>query len=456
MNDLLAARSQMAMSLAFHIIFAVVGIGMPALMVISEWRWYRKRDPVLLDLAQRWARGTAILFAVGAVSGTVLSFELGLLWPTFMKHAGPVVSMPFSLEGFAFFTEAIFLGIYLYAWKRISARAHLAAGVVVAVSGALSGAFVVCANAWMNSPTGFTVVDGVVTDVDPIAAMFNDAAPAEVVHMLLAAYAATGIMVAGIHAYALLRGTLRSAFHRAAVQTALLVSVPAMLLQPLSGDLSARDVAERQPVKFAALDAHLHTGPASLVIGGWVDERTLTTRGAIEIPGAISAFLHFDKDAVIPGLNSVVATDRPPAGIVHLAFQIMVGCGMVLAFVGAWSVWRAWRRRRGRGVPLPADRRFLQALVVAAPLGFIAIEAGWTVTEVGRQPWIVQDFMRTRDAVTPMPGLVYPFVGFTLLYIGLAAIVVFLLWRQILKTGVTPLRGSAPEIFSTTEYSVRR
>lgn len=456
MNDLLAARSQMAMSLAFHIIFAVVGIGMPALMVISEWRWYRERDPVLLDLAQRWARGTAILFAVGAVSGTVLSFELGLLWPTFMKHAGPVVSMPFSLEGFAFFTEAIFLGIYLYAWKRISARAHLAAGVVVAVSGALSGAFVVCANAWMNSPTGFTVVDGVVTDVDPIAAMFNDAAPAEVVHMLLAAYAATGIMVAGIHAYALLRGTLRPAFHRAAVQTALLVSVPAMLLQPLSGDLSAREVAERQPVKFAALDAHLHTGPASLVIGGWVDEQTLTTRGAIEIPGAISAFLHFDKDAVIPGLNSVVATDRPPAGIVHLAFQIMVGCGMVLAFVGAWSVWRAWRRRRGRGVPLPADRRFLQALVVAAPLGFIAIEAGWTVTEVGRQPWIVQDFMRTRDAVTPMPGLVYPFVGFTLLYIGLAAIVVFLLWRQILKTGVTPLRGSAPEISSTTEYSVRR
>lgn len=456
MNDLLAARSQMAMSLAFHIIFAVVGMGMPALMVISEWRWYRKRDPVLLDLAQRWARGTAILFAVGAVSGTVLSFELGLLWPTFMKHAGPVVSMPFSLEGFAFFTEAIFLGIYLYAWKRISARAHLAAGVVVAISGALSGAFVVCANAWMNAPTGFAVVNGVVTDVDPIAAMFNDAAPAEVVHMLLAAYAATGIMVAGIHAYALLRGTLRPAFHRAAVQTALLVSVPAMLLQPLSGDLSARDVAKRQPVKFAALDAHLHTGPAALVIGGWVNEQTLVTRGAIEIPGAISAFLHFDNDAVVPGLNSVVAADRPPAGIVHIAFQLMVGCGVVLAFVGAWSVWRAWRRRRGRGVPLPADRRFLQALVVAAPLGFIAIEAGWTVTEVGRQPWIVQDFMRTSDAVTPMPGLVYPFVGFTLLYIGLAAIVVFLLWRQILKTGVTPLRGSAPEISSTTEYSVRR
>ena len=418
MNDLLAARSQMAMSLAFHIVFAVVGMGMPALMVISEWRWYRTRDAVMLDLAKRWAKGTAILFAVGAVSGTVLSFELGLLWPTFMKHAGPVVSMPFSLEGFAFFTEAIFLGIYLYAWKRISAVAHLAAGVVVAVSGALSGAFVVCANAWMNAPTGFTMTNGVVTDVNPIAAMFNGAAPAEVLHMMLAAYAATGIMVAGIHAYALYRGTLRPAFHRAAVQTALFVAVPAMLLQPLSGDYSTRDVAKRQPMKFAALDAHLHTGPAALVIGGWVDEQTLTTRGAIEIPGAISLLLHFDPNAVVPALDSVPAADRPPAGIVHVAFQVMVGCGMLLAFVAAWSLFRAWRRNRGHGMSLPDDRKFLLALIAVAPLGFVAIEAGWTVTEVGRQPWVVQNLSAHQsESVTPMPGLIVPFLGFTLLYI---------------------------------------
>ncbi|MEO7996922.1 MAG: cytochrome ubiquinol oxidase subunit I [Gemmatimonadaceae bacterium] len=457
MNDLLAARSQMAMSLAFHIVFAVVGIGMPALMVISEWRWYRTRDPVLLDLAQRWAKGTAIMFAVGAVSGTVLSFELGLLWPTFMQHAGPVVSMPFSLEGFAFFTEAIFLGIYLYAWNRVSAKAHIAAGVVVAISGALSGAFVVCANSWMNAPTGFTITNGIVTDVQPMAAMFNAAAPAEVLHMMLAAYAATGVMVAGIHAYALLRGSLRPAFHRAATQTALFVAVPAMLLQPISGDFSARDVAKRQPVKFAALDAHLHTGPAALVIGGWVNEQSLETRGAIEIPGGISAFLHFDSKAVVPGLDAVPASDRPPAGIVHIAFQVMVGCGTLLAFIGAWSVFRAWRRRRGHGVALPDDRRFLTALVVVAPLGFVAIEAGWTVTEVGRQPWVVQGMLRTTEAVTPMPGLVIPFVAFTLLYIALAAMVVFLLWRQILKTGVTPLRsGVSPSVSATTEHNLRQ
>lgn len=441
MSDLFAARSQMAVSLAFHIIFAVVGIGMPALMVIAEGRWLRSQDPVMLELAKRWAKGTAILFAVGAVSGTVLSFELGLLWPTFMEHAGAIIGMPFSLEGFAFFTEAIFLGIYLYAWKLISPRAHFAAGLVVAVSGALSGAFVVCANAWMNAPTGFRLVDGRVTDIDPIAAMFNAAAPTEVLHMTLAAFAATGFAVAGVHAYALRRGTPHRAFHRAALQIALAVGVPAAMLQPLSGDLSARDVADRQPIKLAAMEGHLKTGPAAFVIGGWPDENTLEHRGAIEIPGALSLLLHGDANAIITGVDAVPADERPPLAVVHIAFQVMVACGMAMAALGVWTLVRAWRRRRGRGVALPDDRRFLAAVMLASPLGFVALEAGWTVTEVGRQPWIVQGVMRTADAVSPMPGLVVPFIAFTLLYIGLAITVVFLLRRQILKTGV---RGAVP------------
>jgi cytochrome d ubiquinol oxidase subunit I len=438
-SDLMFARSQMAMSLAFHIVFAVVGIGMPALMVIAEWRWLRTRDTVMLELAKRWAKGTAILFAVGAVSGTVLSFELGLLWPTFMEHAGAVIGMPFSLEGFAFFTEAIFLGIYLYAWKRIPPRAHLAAGVVVAVSGALSGAFVVCANAWMNAPAGFDMVNGEVTSVDPIAAMFNAAAPAQILHMTLAAFAATGFAVAGIHAYALWRGTLHRAFHRAALQIALMIGLPTALLQPLSGDWSARGVAERQPVKLAAMEGHLRTGPAAFVIGGWPNPETLEHRGAIEIPGALSWLLHGDPAAVVPGVDSVPGDERPPLAIVHLAFQIMVGCGTLMAMLSLWGAWRWWQRRGGGGVALPDDRRFLLAIMLAAPLGFIALEAGWTVTEVGRQPWIVQGILRTADAVTPMPGLGVTFALFTVLYIGLAIAVVFLLWRQILKTGVTPV-----------------
>ncbi len=438
MSDLLFARSQMAMSLAFHIIFAVVGVGMPALMVIAEWRWLTSRDPLHLELAKRWAKGTAILFAVGAVSGTVLSFELGLLWPTFMEHAGAVIGMPFSLEGFAFFTEAIFLGIYLYAWKRIPPRAHLAAGIVVAVSGALSGAFVVCANAWMNAPVGFRMVNGLVTDVDPIAAMFNAAAPSQVVHMTLASFAATGFAVAGIHAFALRRGTPHRAFHRAALQIALVVGLPAALVQPLSGDWSARSVAERQPVKLAAMEGHLKTGPAAFVIGGWPNAETLEHTGAIEIPGALSFLLHGDPTAVVQGVDAVPPDERPPLAIVHLAFQIMIGCGTVMAALSLWGGWRWWRRKRGGGSALPDDRRFLTALVLAGPLGFIALEAGWTVTEVGRQPWIVQGILRTADAVTPMPGLMVPFVVFSALYVGLAVAVVFLLWRQIIKTGVTP------------------
>jgi cytochrome d ubiquinol oxidase subunit I len=426
----------MAMSLAFHIIFAVAGIGMPALMVIAEWRWQRSGDPVLRELAVRWAKGTAILFAVGAVSGTVLSFELGLLWPAFMEHAGAVIGMPFSLEGFAFFTEAIFLGIYLYAWDRISPRAHLAAGIVVAVSGALSGAFVVCANAWMNAPAGFSVVDGRFTDVDPLAAMFNAAAPAQVVHMTIASFSATGFAVAGIHAWALRRGTVHRAFHRAALQIGLAMGVPAALLQPLSGDWSARDVAEHQPVKLAAMEGHLRTGPAAFVIGGWPDAETLTHRGAVEIPGVLSLVLRGNPDASIPGLDAVPPEDRPPVAIVHLAFQLMVACGLAMAAVATWTLWRWRRRRAGRGVPLPDDRRFLTALVLVAPMGFVAIEAGWTVTEVGRQPWIIQGVLRTAEAVTPMPGLVVPFATFTALYIGLALVVAFLLRRQILKTGI--------------------
>jgi cytochrome d ubiquinol oxidase subunit I len=437
MTDLLFARSQMAMSLAFHIIFAVVGIGMPVLMMVAEARWLRSRDPVLLELAKRWAKGTAILFAVGAVSGTVLSFELGLLWPGFMQHAGPVIGMPFSLEGLAFFTEAIFLGIYLYAWTRISPRAHFLAGVVVAISGTLSGVFVVCANAWMNAPAGFTIVNGEVANVDPIAALFNAAAPTQVVHMTLAAFAATGFAVAGVHAFALRRGTPHRAFHRAALQIALWLGLPAALLQPLSGDWSARSVADRQPIKLAAMEGHLRTGPANFVIGGWPDAETLTHRGAIEIPGGLSFLLHGDRQTIVTGVDAVPANERPPLAVVHVAFQVMVACGSAMAALAMWGLVRWWRRTRGRGQPLPDDRRFLTAIMLAAPLGFLALEAGWTVTEVGRQPWIVQGVIRTADAVTPMPGLVVPFVLFTLLYIGLAVVVLFLLWRQLLKTGIT-------------------
>ena len=429
MSDLLAARSQMAVSLYFHILFAVVGIGMPLLMVVAEARYRRTGDPICLDLAKRWAKGTAILFAVGAVSGTVLSFELGLLWPTFMEFAGPVIGMPFSLEGFAFFLEAIFLGVYLYGWDRIPPRAHLLAGVMVAVSGAASGVFVVIANAWMNAPTGFDVVDGRMANIDPIAGMLNPMAFQQTLHMTLASYAATGFAVAGIHAFLLLFDRA-NAFHRRALAIALLVGAPAAVLQPISGDLSARAVAENQPAKLAAMESHFETARrVPLVIGGIPDPDRRETRYALRIPGGLSFLAWHDINAEVKGLEEFPRADWPNVPIVHTAFQIMVALGTFLALVSLWAGYLALRRR-----DLCENVWLLRALALAAPMGFVAIEAGWTVTEVGRQPWIIQGVLRTADAVTPMPGLVVPFLLFTLLYCFLGVIVAWLLYRQIIRS----------------------
>lgn len=452
MNNLLAARSQMAMSLAFHIIFAALGIGMPLLMMIAEWRWLRTRDETYLTLAKRWSKGTAILFAVGAVSGTVLSFELGLLFPRFMGWAGALVGMPFSLEGFAFFTEAIFLGVYLYGWERVSPRAHLFSGAMVALSGAASGIFVVIANSWMNSPAGFRLVDGNPVDINPLTAMLNPSAFGETLHMIIAAYAATGFVVAGIHAFLLSRDRT-NLFHRYALAIALTVGGIAAILQPLSGDILAKAVARNQPVKLAAFEGQFDTEKgAPLRIGGLPDEASGTTRYAIEVPFALSILAYGDPRATVRGLNEFPGDVRPPVLIVHVAFQIMVACGIAMMLVGMWSAWR-WRRSRQSKQPSACARRdatasdwlnskwFLRALITTTPLGFIAIETGWVVTEVGRQPWIIYNVMRTSEAVTVMPGLVVPFVTFTLLYIFLGAVVVWLLLRQVAASPRIKLDG---------------
>jgi cytochrome d ubiquinol oxidase subunit I len=429
MNDLLAARSQMGMSLAFHIIFAVVGIGMPLLMVVAERRWLATGDEVYLELAKRWSKGTAIMFAVGAVSGTVLSFELGLLWPRFMEFAGPIFGMPFSLEGFAFFVEAIFLGIYLYGWDRLSGRAHLWAGIVVALSGALSGIFVVIANAWMNTPTGFTMTDGRPTGIDPIAAIFNPAALTQTIHMILAAYAATAFGVAGIHAFLLLRKPMNT-FHRHALTVSLLVGGPAALLQPLSGDRSAKMVAQHQPAKLAAMEGHFRTESAApLIIGGIPDEDAGQTRYAIRIPFLLSVLAHGNPQAEVTGLDRVPRDEWPNVLLVHLSFQLMVGLGTFMMAITAWAAWLAWRGRE-----LAEHRGFLRSVALATPMGFLAVEAGWMVTELGRQPWIIHGVMRTADAVTPMPGLIVPFTLFTLLYCALSVAVVWLMYRQIAQS----------------------
>lgn len=426
--DLLYARWQMGLSLGFHIIFAAIGMAMPVMMVAAEVAWLRTKRPEYLDLARRWARGTAVLFAVGAVSGTVLSFELGLLWPRFMELAGPLVSMPFSLEGFAFFIEAIFLGLYLYGWDRLRPRVHVLAGILVALGGALSGAFVVTANAWMNTPAGFRVENGILVAIDPVAAMLNPAAASQVVHMVLAAYAAVGVGVAGIHARLLLRDPARP-FHRGAFAIALAVGMPASLLQPVSGDWAGKVVARTQPAKLAAAEGHFVTRPhAPLHVGGWPDADAGEMRYAIAIPGGLSVLAHGDPSAPVTGLHDIPRELWPPVAPVHAAFQVMVIIGGWLAALALWTALLWWRGR------LFDSRMFLRAVFASTTLGFIAIEAGWIVTELGRQPWIIHGVMKTADAVTPMPGLVVPFAIFTAIYVLLAIVVTLLMRRTILET----------------------
>lgn len=426
MEDLVAARLQMAISLGFHIVFACIGMTMPWLMAAAQWRFLRTRKRVYLQLARAWSKGVAVFFAVGAVSGTVLSFELGLLWPNFMEHAGPIIGLPFSWEGTAFFVEAIAIGIFLYGFGRVPERIHFASGIVVGVSGIASGVLVVAANSWMNSPQGFRWVNGQAVDVDPVAAMFNPAWPSQALHMTLAAFVSTAFGVAGVHAFRLLKNP-GSELHRIALRVALAIGAVAALLQPLSGDLSAQHVTKRQPAKLAAMEAHYHTEKnASFMVGGIPDDEKQVVHGAIEIPYLLSLLAHHDPFAEVTGLDRIPRENWPPTLICHIAFQLMIAAGTALAGLGAAFFAISWWRPKWLEQP-----RFLKLVAAATPLGFIAVEAGWTVTEVGRQPWIIYGVLKTRDAVTPMPGLVWPLAFMLVVYLVLSVVIAWIMTHLV-------------------------
>ncbi len=426
MDDFIAARSQMALSLGFHIVFSCIGMVMPFFMAVSHYYYLKTNQPVYKNVTKAWSKGVAIFFATGAVSGTVLSFELGLLWPEFMLHAGPIFGLPFSLEGTAFFIEAIALGFFLYGWDRFNKWFHWFTGVVVGISGLVSGILVVAANAWMNTPTGFTYANGQYTDIDPVKAIFNPAWFSQSLHMSIAAFAATGFAVAGIHALMMLKRK-NVVFHTKAFKIAAVFGAAAAILQPLSGDISAKFVAKTQPAKLAAMEAHFTTEKsAALIIGGVPDVKNSKVNYALKIPGGLSFLANGDFKSEVKGLDSFPEEERPPVTIVHYAFQIMVALGMMMMGIAIMYFIAVLRKRQWRN-----SRWLLQLFVWATPLGFIALEAGWIVTEVGRQPWIIYGVMKTKDAVTPMPGIVYSFYLFSAVYISLAMIVTFMLYRQI-------------------------
>jgi cytochrome bd ubiquinol oxidase subunit I len=438
MSPLTAARVQMELSLGFHMIFASVGMALPVMLLIVERRWMRTGDHEALALAKTWAKGTAVLFAIGAVSGTALSFELGLLWPRFMEVAGPLIGPAFALEGYAFFIEAIFLGLYLYGWDRLTPAAHWWCGVAVAASGVASGVLVLSANAWMQDPVGFHPGGpGTPPSIDPLAALFNPAWRVMAIHSTFATYQAVGFAVAGLYAWALLRGGGRRAarYYALGLKTAMILATVAAVLQPLSGDALAKRAYHRQPAKLAAMEGHFTTGRcAPLRIGGLPDPDARVTRYSIDIPCGLSFLSTGDPNAEILGLEHFPRDQWPNVIVTHLAFQIMVGAGSLMLGVAGWYVFERVRARRAPDAPL--SRALLTALAACAPLGFIALEAGWVVTEAGRQPWVIYGILRTADAVTPVSGVTGSLAIFTVLYLTLAIIVLVFLRRLARGEGV--------------------
>ena len=420
-SNLEAARSQMAFTLGFHIILASLGVALPAIMLIANYRGLRRDDADALLLARRWSKVVAVTFAVGAITGTVLSFEFGLLWPAFTGRFGKVFGVLFAIEGICFFLEAIFVAIYIFGWERLAPWTHFWAGVPIVITG-LGGAFsVVAVNSWMNQPQGFSPTSGDVTSVQPLKVIFNPAVPYEVPHMILAAYLVTGFLVASVYAVGMLRGR-RDRYHRLGLLIPLTVACIATPIQFAVGDTAARAIAEDQPIKFAAMECVEQTAThvTEYIYGRCTPSGV---KGGLGIPGFDSFLVGWSTNTKVTGLDSVPPDDRPPANtMLHWAFDTMVGICSALIALGLWLGIAWWRKR-----DIPKTPWFLRAVAVSGVSAVVALECGWIVTEVGRQPWVVYNILRTEDAVTKADGVWVSFIAVLLLYVALGAALVIVL-----------------------------
>ena len=428
MNSEVAARASLAVSLAFHIVFAALGIGLPLMFCIAEGIGLRKRDATWYVLARRWSRAAGILFVVGAVSGTALSFEFGLLWPRFMAFGSSIFGLMFTFEGFCFFLEAIFLGLYLFGWDRLSPRTHWLCSFPVVITGALASQFILSVNSWMNTPTGFTLSNGTATNIDPIAAMFNPMAPSQAIHMLVAAYQVTGFTIAAVYAAGLLRGRNNS-YHRRGVLLGMIVAAVMIIPQAIAGSWIGEALARNQPQKLASIEGLFQsTANAPLALFGWVDTAAQRIYFAINIPDMLSflAFNHFD--ATVTGMDAFAQNTWPGPVLVpiaHLAFDTMATLGGLFLLVPIVFWFFYFRQHK----TVPTARWLMWVLLICSPLTFVALEAGWVTAELGRQPWIIYNIMRTSDGVTTNSGVAFFFFVFLAIYIALAVATITLLRR---------------------------
>jgi cytochrome d ubiquinol oxidase subunit I len=420
---LLEARQMQTLSFAAHIPLVAFAISFPAMVLFVEWLWLRTGDPLFRTLARRWTRVMVALFAVGVITGTILSFEMGLLWPNFTATFGGVFGLGFAIEGFSFFMEAIFIGIYVYGWGRLSPRAHLLSGIPIVITGFTGSLMVISVNAWMNHPGGFQLRGGKVIDVHPLQALFgNSYLWHELIHMYIAGYIVSGFLVAGAYAFARLRGRW-GRYERTALAIPLTIAALASPVQVLVGDWAGRDVATTQPAKLAAFEGVSKTtrGAPVHVLGWYTDGQV---KYGIAIPHALSLLAFHSWNAKIQGLDTLPPSQRPPVNVVRVAFQTMVGIGTLLALLGL--VYLVVRIRRKR---LPESRWFYRAVVVAGPLSVVALIAGWVTTEVGRQPWVVYRVMPTAEAVTGAPGIPVGYATLAVTYLGVACGVAWVLRR---------------------------
>jgi cytochrome d ubiquinol oxidase subunit I len=420
---LFAARQMQALSFAVHIPLVCFGIAFPALVLFAEWRHLRTGDPLYRALARRWSKVMLALFAVGVVTGTILSFELGMLWPEFMAAFGDVFGLAFALEGFSFFVEAIFIAIYVYGWDRLAPRLHFVSGFPVVLAGITGSFFVIAVDAWMHVPGGFALQGGRAVEVEPWSALFGNPFVWHLwVHMYFAGFVVVGFLVAGAYARAFLRGRV-GRYERTALAIALAAATIATPLQLMIGDWAAREVAKNQPMKLAAMEGLATTtrgAPVHLL--GWFDGQGVVY--GIEFPRMLSLLAFHDPNAEVAGLDTVAPADRPPVNVTRFAFQTMVGIGSLLALLSGSYLFV--RLRTGR---LPTSRWFYRAVVAAGPLALVALIAGWVTTEVGRQPWIVYGFMRTSEAVTGAGGIPIGYATLACVYLALASAVAWLLRR---------------------------
>jgi cytochrome d ubiquinol oxidase subunit I len=426
---LLEARQMQALSFAVHIPLVCFGIAFPAMVMFCEWRWIRTGDPLYRTLARRWTKVMTALFAVGVITGTILSFEMGLLWPNFTGTFGAVFGLGFAVEGFSFFAEAIFIGIYVYGWDRMSPRAHFASGVPIVLAGFTGSLMVISVNAWMNHPTGFRLSDGKAVDVHPLAALFgNSYLWNELIHMYVAGYIVVGFLVAAAYGVGALRGRW-GRYERTAFTIPLTVAALASPIQVLIGDWVARNVATTQPIKLAAIEGlYKTTRGASEHLLGWYTQGQV--KYGVAIPHLLSVLAFHSWNARVIGLDTVPADDRPPINITRLSFQTMVGIGTLLALLGVVFLFIRWRRGA-----LPRSKWFFRAVVAAGPLSVVALIAGWVTDEVGRQPWVVYNVMRTSQAVTGAGGIPVGYGVLVIAYIGVGAGV----WWTLRRLARAPL-----------------